>query len=277
MTKEAPGAAGTAAEGEDQKPAKDSIWGKATRRARAGAATPGTIAADRRVAIADGADCEATIHQRPRQSTSTRRVARITDAVVGLPMIVRRTTVGRRALVWRTADGKWWRKGGVVQIRQQSSGERAFVLTLFKGANAQDAQFLTDIVRDARNGIALELWSRTEAEWADEMTFLFDSSRPYCDPYTSHDYSAPAEVCAEPLCRHPWHGEAEIVHELDSVGGEAYSITICRLDYEEEWYVDVDVHQSDFSPSQLLGFVNDLQWMRAECEKTNATKIKEQE
>lgn len=268
----APGAARTAAEGEDQKPSQDSIWSKATRRARAAAATPGTIAADRRVAIADVTDCDATIHQRPRQATSTRRGARITDAVVGLPMIVRRTTLGRHALVWRTADGQWWRKGGMIQIRQQSNGGRAFVVTLFEGANAQDAQFLIDIVRDARNGIGLELWDRIEAEWADEMTFIFDSSRPYRDPYTTRDYSAPAKVCAEPLCRDLWHGEVETVHELDSVGGDAYSITICRLDGEAEWYVDIDVHQSDFSPSALLGFVNDLQWMRTECEKANAER-----
>lgn len=257
-------------EGKNQKPSEDSVWSKATRHARARAARRGTVAADHRIAIKDTPDRTATVHRRPTAPAPdpTPRAQRFAADVARLPLVIRRTSIGNRTHVWRTADGLWWRKGGLIQIRPGALGERAFVLTLFKGANASDVKFLLRIIADARAGIGLDLWMRVTAPWADDQTFLFDSSRLYEDPHTHIDTSSRALVCDEPRCVHQWHDYP--LHELDSAEGDGYSITVSRYGKAKDWHVDVDVNGCEFSPTELARFINDLQWMRTECERVNS-------
>ncbi len=264
---------GNQPEGVNQKPAKDSVWSKATRRARARAARRGTIAADRRIVIEDTPDRGATTHELTEGGETTRRARRLTDNVAALPLVIRRTVRGKRALVWRTPNGTWWRKGGIIQIKRSDStpdSGHAFVVTLYKGANVEDVRFLLGIVADARRAINLDLWDKINTDWADDLTFGFTASRRYVDPYIHSDYSMRALVCDEPLCRHQWHDAP--LHEFDSIDGAGYSLSVTRCDDEPAWHVDVSTDDAEFTPTGLTGFINDLQWMRAECERVNARR-----
>lgn len=265
----APGAGGIQSEGDDQKPAEDSIWSQATRERRAAAAGLGTIAADAQIAIDDRPDPEATTSVRPTERTSARRALRMAEAVAGLPLIVQRTARSRRTLVWRTADGHWWRKGGIVQIKPHGAHPRAFVVTLYDGANADDAKYLTDVVSDARRGVGLELWDPvTRPEWADDLTFGYTASRIYRDPYVHEDWSGIAELCTDDLCMQQWHEDP--LHQIEAAEGPGYAIAVSRYDTEPEWHVDVYANGASMTPDQVDAFANDLQWMRTECEKANA-------
>lgn len=262
----APGV-GQDVEGENQKPSKDSVWSKATRRARARNAQRGMVAADHRIVIVDTPDGDAVVRNRRKSTERTPREIRMAEDLAGLPIEIRRTGIGRRTMVWRTSDGGWWRKGGIIHIRKSpTTGERAFVVTISKGANANDVKFLLGVIDDARRGDALELWSRVTANWADDQTFVFDSSRPYGDPYTHIDSTSRAIVCDDPRCVHQWHDYP--LHELDSAAGEGYSISVSRHRSEKHWHVEV-MADGEFTPAELSVFVNDLQWMQAECEKAN--------
>lgn len=267
INEEAPAGQG---EGETKKPAQDSVGSKATRRARAAAARPGTIAADHRIIIDDTPDTDA--EQSRLTGTSKRRNARLADAeLAALPLIVRRTSGSQRVRVWRTADGRWWRRGGTIRIQKWPTpdGERAFVINVWRGANSDDVKFMQRIVEGARRGEDFDfLWSPITSDWADEHTYHSVTSRPYSDPYTHGDYAGRVSICDEPLCRSQWH-DGTPLHELDTAEGPGYSIIVGRVDDEPLWHVDVYADGAEFTPRELTGFVNDLQWMRAECERAN--------
>lgn len=271
VKEEAPGAGGNQPEGENQKPAKDSVESKATRRARAAAARPGTVAADHRIIIEDTPDTDAEVTK--PSGTATRRHARLADTELArLPLIIRHGTAGRRARIWRTTDGQWWRRGGTVQIRRCPSldGARAFVVTIWKGANSDDVRFMLKTVERTRRGEDFGFfWDRIVAGWADEHTYTSGTSRVYRDPYTHGDFSQRPMVCDVPLCRSQWH-EGDPLHEVGAIDGDGYWINVCRTADEDLWHVDVHADYAEFTPDQVADFVNDLQWMRAECERANA-------
>ncbi len=91
------------------------------------------------------------------------------------------------------------------------------------------------------------------------------------------DRSPDAVVCDEPLCTAKWHPDWEY-HVLDeavsaTAGGKSWAIGVRRpLEGTEPWFVDV--HADDFAgnPADVAAFVNDLNWMRAECERANAAR-----
>lgn len=270
-TENAPGAGGNQPEGTDQKPAEDSIWSKATRRSRAAAALPGTVAADHRVAIQDVPTADAEVGRPTGQAK--RRHTRLADHELrALPLIIRRTEIGRRSYVWRTADGHWWRRGGTIRIQRhpRPDGERAFIITLWKGANSDDLRFMLQTVERARRGEDFDLfWDLVAADWADEHTYQSKTSRPYGDPHTMADHSGRPVICDEPLCGRLWHDSDEALHELDAAQGPGYSVSVNRFLSDRDWHVYVGA-QAELSEGDLAGFMNDLQWMRTECEKANA-------
>lgn len=117
---------------------------KATRKARAAAARPGTIAADHRIDIDDRiVRNPSTPSREERSELPEPRLRRVVeDEVAHLPLFVR-TTERNRVRIWRSADGSWWRTGGSVRIQRWPTpdGERAFVVTLYKGANRGDIEW----------------------------------------------------------------------------------------------------------------------------------------
>jgi hypothetical protein len=203
------------------------------------------------------------------------RVAK--DEFAHLPVLVRCSSAGARVRVWRTGDGSWWRQGGFVRVQNWpvEGGRRMFVVTLFKGANVADVRFLLDLVEWARRGEGFgEIWGQVEAEWADALTFSTGSaSRPYADPYVHTDLSPRALPCSEPLCRSTWHSEYED-HVLDEAyrqsDAASWEIEVRRpVEGAAPWSVSVHVVDFNGSPVQVAEFVNDLQWMQAECERAN--------
>ena len=265
-------------EGETKKPGTDSVSDKATRHARAKVARRGTVAADRRIVIED-VPTVATIAtgRKLKSATPPRDLRALGEELQSIPVVVRRTSVGRRARVWRTANGEPWRQGGIVQLRKwaPAGGERRFVVTLFKGANVDDVEFLMWMVAVARRGEGFgQIWERVEADWADELTFSTGTaSRPYEDPYTMIDRSPGAVPCDEPLCSAKWHPDYED-HVLDEAShheaGRSWEIEVYRpLGVSEPWKMSVHVDDFYGDPADVAAFVQDLQWMRAECERAN--------
>lgn len=281
-TKEAPEAVAPAIEGKTKKLGKRSVGSKRTRLARAATATRGTVAADRRIIIEDKPNVKASIHTGAeiRSAAPARSLRDLVDELPGMPVVVRRTGDGKRVRVWRTADGRWWRCGGIVRIQKwgPAGGERHFVVTLFTGANESDVEFLLSLVEDARRGEGFgPIWGPVDASWADELTFsTASSSRRYADPYTTIDRSPDVIVCDEPLCRKAWHPDWAD-HVLDeaaqSTVGKRFEVIVRRpVGGDDPW--TVEVHADDFfgSPADVSTFVNDLNWMQAECERANACR-----
>ncbi|MBY6061604.1 hypothetical protein [Microbacterium esteraromaticum] len=276
INKEAPDA-GKSVEGENQKPTKDSVESKATRHARAAKAPRGTIAADRRIVVEDVPARDATVHEHAVvEAAPPRDVVRAEDELAHLPLRIRRTTSGLRARVWRSGDGTWWRQGGHVWIRE-TSGERAFCITLYKGANEGDLRFMLELIEAARAGKGFgSVWHPVTAAWADDLTFSTgSSSRPYADPYTHTDREADVHPCDDDTCAKLWHADADD-HELDG-GGKSfaedmggYEISVQRAqEPDAPWRVRVNVGWFDGMPADVASFVNDLQWMQGECERAN--------
>lgn len=268
-------------EGATKKPGMDSVSDKATRHARAAVARRGTVAADRRIVIEDSPTVAMIATGRKLKSATTPRGLRaLGEELQGIPVVVRRTSVGRRVRVWRTANGEPWRQGGIVQLRKwaPAGGDRRFVVTLFKGANVDDVEFLMWMVKVARRGEGFgQIWGRVEADWADELTFSTGTaSRPYGDPYSMIDSSPDAVVCDEPLCSATWHADWQ-EHVVDQAShheaGKSWDVRVRRpVDGSEPWSVDVVVDDFFGSPADVAELVNELSWMRAECERANAAR-----
>jgi hypothetical protein len=277
--KKALGAAGTAAEG--QNPEGINLMSKATRKARAAAAVPGTVAADRRIDIDERVDPRGEVLSREeRAALPQARLRRLVEQEFAhLPLRVRNTTQGRRVRIWRSVDGRWWRLGGAIRIQRWpvEGGERAFVVTLFKGANEDDLQVLLRAVEKARTGAGFEaLWSPLEADWADDLTFSYRWARAYDDPFTHSDPARDVAACTDALCVDRWHDECgrhhldEVVKELPDGAGR-YRIVVGK-DFDDNgrgWIVDVYTDEFYGSAADVASFVSDLQWMQAVAEKAN--------
>lgn len=250
---------------------------KVSRKARAAAARPGTIAADHRLEIGEKISRSAkVVRESDAVFPQTRRLAE--DELAHLPLYVVNTKTGRRACVWRSGDGRWWRRGGAARIQRWPTpdGERAFVIFLHKGANRDDLKFLLRTVERARAGKGIdEQWSLLTSSWADDVTYTLDyPSRRYDDPYTHEDRCPAVTACTEPRCRDRWHEEYG-VHTVDEVErklhGDAghYSVRVTRALDEPEWTVDVYTDEFYGTPDDVAQLVNDLQWMQVECRRAN--------
>ncbi|WZH38753.1 MAG: hypothetical protein PIR02_08780 [Microbacterium enclense] len=304
INEKAPGAAPTATEGIDQnrtdhgknqtgpimtdsatehQPAPTSTAAQA-RAARAKAAARGTIAADPRIVIEDAPTPvsetrAATVQDAEVVSLRNARLAE--DELAHLPVFIVKGTGGRHAKVWRSTDGKWWRRGGAVRIQRwpEQDGPRAFVVYLHEGANRGDLDMLLGAVERARSGKGLaDEWERIEQPWADELTFkLTFSSWSYVDPYTHRDPSPRVYPCNEPLCLRKWH-EDGVTHVLDEVRVKLpdmrgqYSVSVTRCLDEDTWIVDVFTDEFFGTADDAAEFASHLQWMTAECRKANAAR-----
>lgn len=268
-------------EGMTKKPGQGSVNDKVTRHARAKVARRGTVAADRRIVIED-MPAAATIATGKTIAAATlpRGLRVLGEDLQSIPVVVRRTSQGRRARVWRSANGEYWRQGGIVHLRKwaPAGGERRFVVTLYKGANVDDVEFLLWMVEVARRSEGFgTLWEHIEAEWADELTFSTgSSSRPYGDPYSMIDRSPDAVVCDEPLCSATWHPDWQN-HVVDHVrhreAGKSWEIEVRRpVEGRDPWTVDIVVDDFFGTPADVAELVNELNWMRAECERANACR-----
>jgi len=255
---------------------------KVTREERAAKARKGTIAADPEVEIDAGVDLGATVVDRDaRREPAAARTVRLAEAEFAhLPVYVVRSRSERRTRIWRSADGKWWRRGGTVRIQRwpELDGPRAFVVFLWAGANEGDLKFMLRQIARARRGAGFEReWGRVDASWADELTFACTLSRGYCDPFTWADDAGPVTVCDEALCVEKWHGEYG-AHHLDEIerilpdGHGSYKISVQKelKDYDERgWTVDVYTDEFYGSPEDVAALVSDLQWMQEECRRAN--------
>lgn len=251
---------------------------KNTRKARAAGAIRGTVAADHRIEIDDRVDPNPEMPSREERTAVPAPGMRRTveDEVAHLQLFVRKTTRGDRVRIWRSSDGLWWRIPGAVRIQRWPTpdGERAFVLTLYKGANADDIEFLLRAVADARTGKGFEtLWRPLVAPWADDLTFLFKWARRYNDPFTHSDTSPRVSPCTDAKCVDVWHDDFGM-HHLDGVSRRLperrgkYEIRVVRHE-GEPWNVDVFTDEFYGTPEDVTAFVNDLTWMQEECRRAN--------
>jgi len=280
MTKKnALGAAVTAAEGEILE--RTNHMSKLARRTRAAGARPGTIAADRRVAIIDEPESRDSIHysdDAPIASYVSPVAAFTEEELETMPLVVVDSTTSR-VQVWRGPDGTWYRRGSWLRIQPRPDGEGSqFKILLCKGANLDDLEGMLQVVKRTRAGHREQRWEKRGtdwATWADDRTFTFAfHSRPYADPYTHVDRSPDVVACTEPLCSARWH-ESWDVHQLDrtevEMAGAAYEVRVTRsIDaVESPWAVEV--HITDFigTPGQVAALVSDLQWMQEACKRAN--------
>ena len=252
---------------------------KSTRKARAKAARPGTVASDP----------EITIRPKPRQAVPLGRGVESVgadplvdvstvftrDELAEMPLIIQRTAMGVRVQVWRSLQGQWYRKGGVLRI-QPHEGQRVYKIILYRGATTEDLDELLREVAAMRAGETSRAWEKLDVKWGDDRTFLHRfSSYPYDDPYVCADYSARVRICDEPRCREKWHPDGTY-HTLDSItrklperrGG--YEIEVCkRFGKSARWTVDVFADEFYGTPEDVASFVSDLQWMQEECRRAN--------
>lgn len=257
---------------------------KATRKARAAAARPGTIAADHRIAIddrpartvyTDGSKQARKRYCDPSESFTDEELATLPLRITNAP--------SSRVLVWRGPDGTWYRNGAWLRIRPRKDGAgREYQIVLLKGANRDDLQVMLRAIARLRNGEHHQRWKRVNPtepgwEWADDQTYTYSfCSRTYNDPYTHSDRSPDVTACTEPRCRDRWDEEYG-VHVVDEVkrtfesdsGPYSYSVRVTRGLDEDQW--SVDVYTDDFfgTPDDVARLLNDLQWMQEECRRAN--------
>ncbi|MGB3733155.1 hypothetical protein [Microbacterium sp.] len=248
---------------------------RARRKYRALHAPGGSIAADDRVTVEDAPSNRAEVIVNPFRGAKHYKY----DAS-GLPLIVRKTSRGQRVRIWRTPDGKWWREAGAIQVRKwdgegksTAGGERAFVLTLFKGANVADLEYLREYVDRARaDRLVRPLWQRVHADWADRQTFHLGVSRPYSDPYVHSDKSPLIWFCDDIQCSAAWHEEGAD-HEHDEITNDDYTLTIWRGRHKKKWLLSVTVDSCGLNSRQAASLANDIQWMQQTCDKLNAPTV----
>jgi hypothetical protein len=258
---------------------------KATRKTRAAEARTGTVAADHRIEIVDAPNTSAVVTMRPlHPAKPDARAARLAAGeFASMAVHVVQTRASRRAQVWRTADGEWWRRGGTVRIQKwpEPDGARSFVVFLWKGANEDDLKFMLEQVERARQGIAFDdEWQRVTSDWADDLTFACTLSRSYLDPYTHRDDSLHVHACDDALCIRKWHKTYDR-HELDEVRKQipskegSYRIAVGRdVDAPPNgWIVDVYTDEFYGTPDDVAAFVSDLQWMQEECRRANEKAV----
>lgn len=249
---------------------------KATRKARAAAAQPGTIAANHRIDVRDEPIAEVI--------TQAEAAAKCLDPAEYIPKpelaaMPVRIVAGRldRVEVWKDTSGAWWRYGASVRI-QKSAGtaEREYRVILAKGANEDDLKFALATIAKARASETGAHWRRVTAPWADERTFcLAFANRQYVDPYTHGDYSPCVVVCDEPRCKESWH-RSGAAHEIALISVELpdergrYDVAVRRELNSRSWVVDVLTEEFYGAAEDVARFISDLQRMHAECARANA-------
>lgn len=289
--------AGQGDEGEDQNPSRGTIVidttqteseaeaaATAARHERAMMAFPHTAAADPDIIIRDTPvmDFEHVALAKLKASPSTQTPRRKRDVIEmfsALPVRFTRSSSSAHVSIWRTMDGRWWRKPGVVRSQLMPDGQRAFNVILYIGANEADVTFLLTMVAKARAGEGIdEMWRPVQAEWADELTLKCAMSRPYDDPYRLFDDEAKVVVCTEPRCVEQWH-HAFGVHTMETISRETgdggYDIrAVLPLDADESVGWTVDLQADDFrgADNDVSSLVNDLQWVHEECRRANAER-----
>lgn len=246
---------------------------KLTRSSRAAAAPAGTAAADPHIKIMHTPLAAPTYERTPEPIDLFTQ-----EELAAMPLVIVNSSSNARASVERHADGKWFRLGGTVYIREKD-GVRQFQLILFPGANEADLNGLLKEVESLRTDPRPERWLKVSASWADDRTFtLLATLRPYADPYTFKDTSLPVVACTEPLCCKQWHhADADdpawhthetITKKLPSRRG-GYEIKVRRLEPEEKWTTDVFADEFYGTTEDVTAFVNDLQWAQQSCDRAN--------
>ncbi len=254
--------------------------GKRARKARARNARRRSVAADHRIVIEDVPAPGIYLADNPTKTSRGQlcdpRELFSADELASMPLVIRKTPSGARARVWRSHDGTWYRCGGYLRI-EDVNGRRVFQITLSKGANLDDLAFLRREVDRLRTGNSRRTWRGVVGSLADERTLVHEfRHRPYADPYLNRDPSPRVRVCEEPKCRDQWHGDYD-AHTLDAVSHDtddgSYSIAVRRERNASTWCVTVYADDFYGTPKDVSAFVNDLQWMRAECERANSVPL----
>ncbi|SDL30155.1 hypothetical protein [Microbacterium azadirachtae] len=171
--------------------------------------------------------------------------------------------------IWRTADGQWWRKGGIATLQPGADGQLRFAIALRKGANLDDAMFLQDAVERAKDGYLLRHgWERSGGG------YVFNNARRYQHP-SLPDKSPRIVPCTDSRC-------VETIHNAEYWGDgehddhyadwrEENGISVRRASDQPDYRVSFVGTEEDVSAEQLGRIITDLQWARATCEKVNAT------
>lgn len=254
---------------------------KGTRKARAAAAANGTVASQRAVRIIDRPMTDVVTREENRQRQYVDPARAFTaDELATMPVVVAESRAGR-VTVWRGADGTWYRVGGSLRIQPAKDGSGSqFKILLYKGATYDDLKVLEREASRTKAGDGGRLWVKRGtdwAPWADDRTYTFAfTNRTYADPYTHVDHSPRVAVCTMPGCLDQWHEVGFGVHRFDFVQRDLgsrglYSIGVTRgTDRDDQWIVDVYTDEFYGRAEDVASLVNDLQWMRAECDRANA-------
>lgn len=254
---------------------------KTTRKNRARAAIPGTIAANPRIIVEDSPDLEAETGSIDKITSGIDvRDLFTADELSELPIVIRNSRV-ERTRVWRSGNGEWWRVGGRLRLQlDRRTGIRSLVVLLCRGANEDDLQWILRAANRTRATDLGALWDRIEASWADERTFTLGfCARPYGDPYTHRDASPEVVACDMDLCRDKWH-HRNGVHVLDEIERNlpekrgTYRLRVIHEGANDDagngWIVETYTDDFYGIADDVATFVNDLQWMQGECNRANA-------
>lgn len=256
---------------------------KHTRKARAAAARPGSIAANPKINIRNKVSVGATFDDDNPKSLYGERLIDpadvfTADELAEMPLVIRMTKTGERVKIWRDARGEWFREAGILRIQKQADGHHGYVIILDRGATESDLKKLLKIVQDARAGSTERHWQQLlEMAGADEKTLTHRFlSMSYVDPYVHADNSPLVTVCDEPRCVKKWHAGEGSVHTLDSAEDSSeridYQITV-QKDVDDQaglgWYVNVHVPEFYGRPEDVASLVVDLQWMQEACRRAN--------
>ncbi|OJU43624.1 MAG: hypothetical protein BGN98_10435 [Microbacterium sp. 69-7] len=256
---------------------------KSTRKARAAAAIPGSVAADPTITIEDAPALDVAYSADTKNLESSdwlidANSVFTVDELAEFPLVIQKTKVGTRVRIWRDARGTWFREAGLLRIQRHGENDRrSYVITLFKGATQADLERLLDYVHAARRGACGRIWQRLEADWADDKTLnVRFRSFQYGDPYTNRDDSPVVIVCDEPRCLEKWHAGVGDTHVLDATEDRGkridYKVSVRKeVDDRDElgWYVDLYVPEFFGRPEEVASLMVDLQWMQEACRRAN--------
>jgi hypothetical protein len=198
----------------------------------------------------------------------------------GLKTIVQATRVdGPRGQVRieQSSDGAWWRYGGNVDLRLVD-GTYRFKISLYRGANWDDYEWLQIIIDKAKRGAFLTAGWQAYTDRNGNEAYAFRCGRRYVDAGeadlfdSATDWSPQVIVCDDDRCRMLVHEAAGATHMADNIVTDRWQLSVDRYvdaEQEDRLYA-VSVHITDsLTDPEVAAFANDLAWIWGSCRRAN--------
>lgn len=199
----------------------------------------------------------------------------------GLKTLVQNTRVtgdAGKVRISQDATGRWWRFGGNIDLRQVD-GVYRFMISLYRGANWDDYEWLQRVIDRAKSGAFLNAGWEKYTDRHGNDAYAWRCGRSYARAGeastfdTLADLSPEVMACTDPRCLRLIHETLSSTHVAEETSDGPWMLSVLRYvgrDGEDEEYM-VNVHVSDsLDAEDLSSFMNHLALMQESCRRANA-------